>query len=77
MYVADTLNDRVQKFDRNGNFITKWGLERAADVQYALPTYVNLTSKNYHTTFKVNSPMHYAPLKQDTGNQNTKKGVEY
>ncbi|MGH9986503.1 MAG: 6-bladed beta-propeller [Nitrososphaeraceae archaeon] len=25
VYVADTDNDRVQKFDGNGTFITKWG----------------------------------------------------
>jgi DNA-binding beta-propeller fold protein YncE len=25
VYVSDTNNDRVQKFDSNGNFITKWG----------------------------------------------------
>ena len=25
VYVADTANDRIQKFDSNGNFITKWG----------------------------------------------------
>ena len=25
VYVADTGNNRIQKFDNNGNFITKWG----------------------------------------------------
>ena len=25
LYVADTDNNRIQKFDSNGNFITKWG----------------------------------------------------
>jgi DNA-binding beta-propeller fold protein YncE len=25
VYVADTINHRIQKFDSNGNFITKWG----------------------------------------------------
>jgi DNA-binding beta-propeller fold protein YncE len=25
VYVADTNNDRIQKFDSNGNFIAKWG----------------------------------------------------
>jgi DNA-binding beta-propeller fold protein YncE len=24
VYVADTFNNRIQKFDTNGNFITKW-----------------------------------------------------
>ena len=25
VYVVDTANDRIQKFDSNGKFITKWG----------------------------------------------------
>ena len=25
VYVADNFNNRIQKFDSNGNFITKWG----------------------------------------------------
>ncbi|MGA9154833.1 MAG: SBBP repeat-containing protein [Candidatus Nitrosopolaris sp.] len=25
IYVADSGNDRIQKFDSNGTFITKWG----------------------------------------------------
>ena len=25
VYVADMDNNRIQKFDSNGNFITKWG----------------------------------------------------
>ena len=25
IYVVDTVNDRIQKFDSNGKFITKWG----------------------------------------------------
>ena len=25
MYVADKYNNRIQKFDSNGNFIAKWG----------------------------------------------------
>jgi DNA-binding beta-propeller fold protein YncE len=24
VYIADNVNDRIQKFDSNGNFITKW-----------------------------------------------------
>ena len=27
VYVADTDNDRILKFDSNGKFITKWGNE--------------------------------------------------
>ena len=25
VYVADTANDRIQRFDASGNFIGKWG----------------------------------------------------
>jgi DNA-binding beta-propeller fold protein YncE len=25
VYVADSMNSRIQKFDNNGNFVTSWG----------------------------------------------------
>jgi DNA-binding beta-propeller fold protein YncE len=25
VYVSDSGNSRIQKFDKNGNFVTKWG----------------------------------------------------
>jgi tripartite motif-containing protein 71 len=31
VYVADFGNNRIQKFDSNGNFITKWGSIGEAD----------------------------------------------
>ena len=34
IYVTDTGNNRVQKFDSNGSFITKWGGEGSADGQF-------------------------------------------
>ena len=37
VYVADQGNNRVQKFDSNGNFITKWGSEGSGDGQFNLP----------------------------------------
>jgi DNA-binding beta-propeller fold protein YncE len=37
VFVADTDNDRVQKFDSNGNFITKWGSFGAGDGQFNTP----------------------------------------
>src|SRR4029079_17255226 len=33
IYVADTYNDRIQKFDSNGNFITKFGHNGTANGQ--------------------------------------------
>jgi DNA-binding beta-propeller fold protein YncE len=41
VYVADAMNKRIQKFDSNGNFITKWGEvklgEGWSDVQFVYP----------------------------------------
>jgi DNA-binding beta-propeller fold protein YncE len=34
VYVTDVSNNRVQKFDSNGNFITKWGSEGSNDGQF-------------------------------------------
>ncbi|MGC1928965.1 MAG: hypothetical protein WA667_08325 [Candidatus Nitrosopolaris sp.] len=34
VYVSDYFNDRVQKFDGNGHFITKWGSPGHGDGQY-------------------------------------------
>ena len=31
VYVADSGNHRIEKFDSNGNFITKWGLLGSED----------------------------------------------
>ncbi|MGB9940270.1 PKD domain-containing protein [Methanosarcina sp.] len=34
VYVVDSGNHRIQKFDSNGNFITKWGSEGTGDGQF-------------------------------------------
>ena len=34
IYVTDTGNNRVQKFNSSGSFITKWGEEGSADGQF-------------------------------------------
>jgi DNA-binding beta-propeller fold protein YncE len=36
-YVADWDNNRIQKFDSNGNFITKWGTVGTGDGQFMNP----------------------------------------
>ena len=36
VYVADTSNDRIQKLDSAGNFITKWGSYGTGDGQFYL-----------------------------------------
>jgi DNA-binding beta-propeller fold protein YncE len=35
VYVADTANNRVQKFDANGRFLLKWGGKGTGDGQFA------------------------------------------
>ena len=35
IYVTDTGNSRVQKFDSNGSFITKWGGEGSGDGHFS------------------------------------------
>ena len=37
VYVADVYNHRIQKFDSNGNLITKWGSPGTADGQFIGP----------------------------------------
>ena len=37
VYVADTYNHRVQKFDTNGAFVAKWGSSGTGDGQFNLP----------------------------------------
>jgi tripartite motif-containing protein 71 len=34
VYVVDTQNERIQKFDSDGSFITKWGTEGTGDGQF-------------------------------------------
>ena len=37
VYAADTDNDRIQKFDPNGTFITKWGTSGSGNGQFSWP----------------------------------------
>ena len=37
VYVVDTYNHRIQKFDSNGKFITKWGSKGIGDGQFRNP----------------------------------------
>ena len=37
VYVADTDNHRIQKFDSSGTFITKWGSQGSGDGQFSNP----------------------------------------
>ena len=61
-YVADN-SSRIQKFNSNGSFITKWGSYGSADGQFRFPTNVAVDSsgnvyvvENYHNRIQVFSP---------------------
>lgn len=38
VYVADTNNNRIQKFDGDGTFIAAWGISGSGNDQFAGPT---------------------------------------
>ena len=38
VYVTDSLNHRVQKFDSAGTFVTSWGSAGTGDGQFDSPT---------------------------------------
>ena len=64
VYVADYLNDRIQKFDSNGNFITKWGSEGSGDGQFNAPNSVATDSSGnvYVTDYANNRIQKFAPI---------------
>jgi DNA-binding beta-propeller fold protein YncE len=46
VYVADFgENNKVQKFDSNGSFITKWGSMRSDDGQFRHPASIAIDSE--------------------------------
>ena len=50
-YIADQYNNRIQKFDSSGNFITKWGSLGSEDGQFNYPSCVAVDSSgNFYIT---------------------------
>ncbi len=47
VYISDTGNQRIQKFDRDGNFITQWGGFGNADGQFNFPYGVVVDHKGH------------------------------
>ena len=46
MYITDTKNSNVQKFDSNGTFLTKWGSKGSGEGQFLEPSGIDLDSLN-------------------------------
>src|SRR5262249_50050338 len=44
VYIADSANQRIQKFDRFGNFILQWGSSGTGDGQFNYPDFIALDS---------------------------------
>ena len=73
VYVADSGNSRIQKFDSNGNFITKWGSEGTGDGQfYGLNSIATDSSGNVYSTEFANRIQKF----DSSGNFITKWGSE-
>jgi DNA-binding beta-propeller fold protein YncE len=47
VYVADTDNHRIQKFDSNGNFITKWGSRGLGNGEFRSPSGVAVDAQGF------------------------------
>lgn len=47
VYVADTNNNRVEKFSGDGKFLAKWGTYGRGDGQFNLPTSIVVDSQGY------------------------------
>lgn len=47
VYIVDTDNERIQKFDTNGRFITNWGTYGSGDRQFIYPLGIAVDSSSY------------------------------
>ncbi|WP_269850540.1 NHL repeat-containing protein [Methanosarcina horonobensis] len=49
VYVADTENHRIQKFDSDGGYLVSWGSEGSDDGQFSYPDGVAVDSSGIYT----------------------------
>jgi sugar lactone lactonase YvrE len=47
IYVADALNNRIQKFTADGQFVAKWGSEGTGDSQFNLPSAIAIDKNGF------------------------------
>ncbi len=55
VYVVDTGNNRIQKFDAAGNFLTLWGTAGSGDGQFQSPSYITIVDGHAYVTDSYNS----------------------
>ncbi|MCX6753110.1 MAG: 6-bladed beta-propeller, partial [Candidatus Nomurabacteria bacterium] len=46
IYVADTANNRIQKFDIDGNYLSQWGVNGYNDGEFSWPTSIKIDSSD-------------------------------
>ena len=66
IYVVDYLNNRIQKFDANGNFLLKWGSEGTNDSQFDRPEAIAVDASG--DVYVVDSNNHRIQKFDATGN---------
>ncbi len=54
IFVSDTLNDRIQRFDSNGNFLGKWGSKGSGNFQFNQPTGISAKNGNVYVADQLN-----------------------
>jgi len=74
VYVADTFNNRIQKFSSTGTFITKWGSEGSGDGQFNWP--LGVAVDNYGNVYVADSNNNRIQKFNSTGTFITKWGSE-
>ncbi len=53
VYVVDSFNNRIQKFDSNGGFIKKWGTNGTARGEFKIPTDISIDKSGNQEKVKV------------------------
>jgi DNA-binding beta-propeller fold protein YncE len=46
VYIVDKVNDRIQKFDSNGTFLSKWGSSGTGDGEFYAPEYIAIDPRD-------------------------------
>ena len=72
VYVADAGNERIQKFDSNGNYITQWGNKGNGTGQFTYPGDIAIDSIG--NVYVLDSGNHRIQKFDETGNYITKWG---